>query len=102
MLAHPRHLILPMVFPEGPCKPGFYFGLIWKLILTTDFPVSLSGRTDFDYGCFVMGLTAGVTDRQGMLASLRLLISPLIYSDVCVSSFSDFFYYRSLFIPFHG
>jgi hypothetical protein len=27
--------------------------LIWKLVLTADFPLNLTGRTDFDCGCSI-------------------------------------------------
>ena len=41
---------------RGPCKPDFYCGffhyLNWTPILTTDFSVYLTSRTDFDSGLF--------------------------------------------------
>jgi hypothetical protein len=41
---------------RGPCKPDFYCGLFrylnWSLILTADFSVYLTRRTDFDSGLF--------------------------------------------------
>jgi hypothetical protein len=51
MLTPPGHLI-----PRGPCKPDYYCGLFhlpnWILILTADFPVYRTRRTDFDSGLF--------------------------------------------------
>jgi hypothetical protein len=41
---------------RGPCKPDFYCGLFhfvnWTLILTADFSVNLTKRTDFDSSLF--------------------------------------------------
>jgi hypothetical protein len=59
--------------------------------------VGLSWHTGLDYGScrlpgLEMGLTAGVTGRQGMLAPPWHLIPPLIYSEVCLCPFSDLYY----------
>jgi hypothetical protein len=53
-------------------------------------------HTDLDYGSYLLpnleiGLTAGVTGRQGMLTPPWHLIPPLIYSEVCLLSFSDLY-----------
>jgi hypothetical protein len=57
MLTHPRHLIPPLVFPKVLVSMIFIMHcsiyLIWKLILTADFSVNMTGRTDFDCRCSV-------------------------------------------------
>jgi hypothetical protein len=56
MLTPPKHAIPPLVFPGVHGSLNFTvdysINLIWTPILTTDFSVYLTGRTDFDYGLF--------------------------------------------------
>jgi hypothetical protein len=59
--------------------------------------LSCSWQTDLDYGLYRLsnveiGLTAGATGQQGMLTRPWHLIPPLIYSDVRVRPFSDFYF----------
>jgi hypothetical protein len=53
MLTPPWHLI-PLGVTRGPCKPDFYCGLLyylnWTRILTANFSVYLTSRTNFDSG----------------------------------------------------
>jgi hypothetical protein len=97
---------------RGPRKPGFYYGLFynlnWTLILTADFSVYLTSRTDFDSGLFrfpkldtlilttdfyvLYGAHGGWTGRQGMLTPPWHLIPPLINSEVRVRPFSDLYF----------
>jgi hypothetical protein len=56
--------------------------------------LSRSWHNDLDYGLYRLPdleirVTADVIGRQGMITPSRYLISPLIYSKVCVHSFSD-------------
>ena len=110
---------------RGPCEPDFYCGLFhylnWTRILTADFSVYLTCRTDFDNGLFRfpnldspilttdftfdMGRTAGATVRQGMLTPPWHLIPPLVYTEVRVRLFSDLYFLwdlwdRLLFVIF--
>jgi hypothetical protein len=74
------------------------------MILTADFSVYLTRRTDFDSRLFRspnlniliftfdMERTAGATGRQGMLTPPLHLIPPLIYSEVHIHSFSDLYF----------
>jgi hypothetical protein len=97
---------------RGLCKPDFHCGLFhclnWTLILTAEFSVYLTWRTDFDSGLFRlpnldtlilttdftfdMGPMAGATGQQGMLTPSWHLIPPLIYSEVRVGPFSDLYF----------
>jgi hypothetical protein len=61
--------------------------------------LSRSWHSDLDYSYssyrlsnLEIGLTAGVTGQQGMLTPPCHLISPLIYSEVRVRSFSDLYF----------
>jgi hypothetical protein len=104
MLTPPRHLIPPLLCP------GVHVSLIftvdcsiylhWKPILTVDFSVYLTERTDFDCGLFCLpnldtlilttdlyvwnGAQMGATGQQGMFTPPRHLISPLVYPEVRV------------------
>jgi hypothetical protein len=59
--------------------------------------LSHSRHTDLDYASYRLpnleiGLTVGVTGRQGMLTPPRHLIPPLIYSEACVRPFSGLYF----------
>jgi ABC-type sugar transport system permease subunit len=87
MLTPPRHLLLHLVFPGIRVSLVFTVDysmyMIWALTLTADFPSTWLDSLILTADCFVhlvwthrfwllmfefeMGLTAGVTSRQGML-----------------------------------
>jgi hypothetical protein len=97
---------------RGSGKPDFYCALFqylnWTLILTADFSVNLTKRSDFDSGLFRLlnfdtqilttiltfdiGHMAGATGWQEMLTPPWHLIPPLIYSEVRVRPFFDLYF----------
>jgi hypothetical protein len=74
-----------------PIQPFFGPNAFWYVSYQS---LSRSWHTDLDYSSFslykmIIGLTAGVTDRKGILTPPWHLIPPPIYSEVRVRAFSD-------------
>jgi hypothetical protein len=77
-----------------PIQPFFGPHALWYVSCQS---LSRSLHSDLYYGSCCLsnleiGLTAGVSGRQGMLTPPRHLIPPLIYSEIHVHPFSDLYF----------